>query len=88
MHGGMQMNTSEIINEYIVNELLDGSNHPPISYSDDLIESGIIDSLGIMSLLGFLEERFSMRISSEDLLPENFSSINSITVLVDRQRRV
>lgn len=81
------MKTNEIIHEYIVNDLLNGSNDRPITNAEDLIESGIIDSLGIMSLLAFLEERFSLQIASEDLLPENFSSINSITVLVDRQRR-
>jgi len=81
------MNTSDIIHNYIVNELLDGSSDRPITNTDDLIETGIIDSLGIMSLLVFVEEQFSLKISSEDLLPENFSSINSIAVLVDRQRR-
>lgn len=81
------MNTSNIIHDYIVNELLDGSNNRTITNTDDLIESGIIDSLGIMSLLVFVEEQFSLKISSEDLLPENFSSINSISVLVDRSRR-
>ena len=82
------MSTRDIVYEYIVDEIMGGSNDPPISDSDDLLESGIIDSLGVMSLLAFLENKFSFKFSSEDLLPENFSSINSIVVLVNRQRRV
>lgn len=82
------METSVDIHDFIVDEMLSGIYDRPLTVDDDLIESGIIDSLGIMSLLAFIEERFSLKIPPEDLLPENFSSINSIVALVDRQRRV
>jgi acyl carrier protein len=47
------------------------------------VEQGIIDSFGIMTLLGFLEESFGIQIGGDELLPENFESIAAISALVD-----
>lgn len=79
------MTTKEIIRDFISSELLDGARGTPVGDEDQLIENGIIDSLGIMSLLSFVEERFSMQIPGDDLMPENFASITAISNLVDRR---
>ena len=47
-----------------------------------LIESGIVDSLGIMKLLQYLEDSFSIRISDDELRPENFETPGAIASLV------
>jgi acyl carrier protein len=46
--------------------------------SDELLESGVIDSLGILDLVNVLETDFGLTIRDEDLLPENFRSIDHI----------
>lgn len=79
------MNTKEIIRDFFSNELLQGTGETVISDDDQLIESGIIDSLGIMTTLSFLEEKFSLQIASEDLVPENFATISTIAALIDRR---
>jgi acyl carrier protein len=79
------VNTNDIIREFITREILHGARKIPLNDQDPLIESGIIDSLGVMTLLAFLEERFSIQIPSEDLMPENFSSISTIATLIERQ---
>lgn len=81
------MSTKEIIRDFISRELLHDSRETPLNDEDQLIEAGIIDSLGIMTLLVFLEEKFSLQISGDDLVPENFGSINAISSLIDRQLR-
>ena len=80
------MNTRDIIKEFIQNEIIQETLDKPLDDNDQLVESGIVDSLGIMSLLSFLEEKFSMQIPSEDLSPENFASVSTITALVERQQ--
>ena len=81
------MSTKEIIQEFISRELLHDARETPLNDEDQLIELGIIDSLGIMTLLSFVEEKFSLQISGEDLIPENFGSINAISNLIERQLR-
>ena len=44
-----------------------------IKDSDELLESGIMDSLGILDLVAFIESEFNITVSDEDLSPENFS---------------
>jgi len=79
------MSNKEIIKEFISHELLHDSRETPLNDEDQLIELGIIDSLGIMTLLTFVEDRFSLQISGDDLIPENFGSIAAISDLIERQ---
>ena len=45
---------------------------------DSLIEVGVIDSTGVLELIGFIEERYEVEIADEEVLPENLDSIASI----------
>ena len=72
------MPTREKIRQFIVDELISDGSGVELTDTVPLIDSGVIDSFGIMSLLGFLEENFSIEISGDDLMPENFASISTI----------
>jgi len=50
--------------------------------SDNLLETGVVDSLGILEVVTFLESEFKLEVSDEDLVPENFQSIISIAAFV------
>lgn len=79
------MKIKDLIRQFIATELAVGGSSVSISDNDQLLEQGIIDSFGIMTLLSFLEEKFSVQIDGDDLTPENFSSIGTISALVDRK---
>ena len=53
--------------------------------NDDILESGAITSLFSMQLILFLERNFDIHLDRNDLNNENFRSINSITLLVERK---
>lgn len=80
------MNTCDTIRDFITHEILHETLANPLGNDDQLVESGIIDSLGVMSLLSFLEEKFSIKIPDNQLTPENFASLSTITALVESQR--
>ncbi len=56
-----------------------------VAPGDSLLESGIVDSLGVLELIEFLERTFGISITEEDLLPENFDSIARMAGLVHRK---
>lgn len=56
--------------------------------NDNLLESGVIDSLGVLEIVTFLNEEFSLAIEDDDLTPENFQSIQSIAAFVEQRLRV
>lgn len=52
---------------------------------DSLLERGIIDSVKMLDLIGFLEQKFNVTVDDEDLYPENFDSLNAITAYVGKR---
>jgi acyl carrier protein len=50
----------------------------------DLIEAGIIDSLAILDLVGFLEQRFKITFPVEEFVPENFRTATAIAAVSAR----
>ena len=46
----------------------------------------MIDSTGVLELVGFLEENFGVRIQDEELVPENLDTIDNIVQFVTRKR--
>jgi acyl carrier protein len=52
---------------------------------DDPLFPDVIDSLGVMEVVDFVEEKYSVSIEEEDLLADNFQSLSAIAALVDRR---
>jgi len=67
-----------VINDYISQELVHDLDLLPLTAETPLLESGILDSLSLLQLVVFLEERFGITVGDADLLPENFASVNTI----------
>ena len=53
---------------------------------DALLESGIVDSLGVLDVVSFIESEFQVKVDDDDLLPENFQNIECMTAYVERKR--
>ena len=58
-----------------------------IAEEESFLVSGIIDSLGILQLVGFVESVAGIRVPDTDLLPENFDSVARIAAYIERQLR-
>ena len=54
---------------------------------EDLLEQRIIDSLGLLTLVVFLEKAHGIKVNDEDVVPENFQSLNSIVRFVEQKMR-
>ena len=68
-----------VINEYISQELVRDPALLPLADETPLLDSGILDSLSLLRLVIFVEERFGVTIGDDaDLLPEAFASVNTI----------
>lgn len=53
-----------------------------IGADESLLDSGLLDSASILELVTFLESRFGIEIPDEELIPQNFDTINAIDTLV------
>jgi acyl carrier protein len=49
---------------------------------DSLLDGGIVDSMGVLELVDFIQQEFGVQVSDEELLPENFQSIQQLAAFV------
>ena len=74
----------ESVRQFILNQF-PTARRRSLGEADPLLESGIIDSLGVLDVVEFLESEFKVNISDEDLTPENFQSIAQITAFIEKK---
>jgi len=71
------MNAAETVRTFIIDQFLFGEDD---GFKDDtsFLETGLIDSMGIMELVAFLEKTFQIKIEDHELVPRNLDSLNQI----------
>jgi acyl carrier protein len=70
--------TQKQIREYVVENFLLGEDEGELSDDTSFLESGLIDSTGILELISFLEEEFEVEIADEEMIPDNLDSVESV----------
>ena len=71
------MNYKERIRTFIIDNFLFGDG-TKLSFDTLLIEKGIIDSTGVLELVSFIEENFNVTVKDDELIQNNFASLNAI----------
>jgi len=75
---------NEKVREFIVTNFLFGESGK-LADDTSLLESGIIDSTGILEIVTFIEEAFGITVQDDELLPENLDSINAIVAYLGKK---
>ena len=81
------MSVSADIEQFILSELTQGRGITAIDPAENLLSKGIVDSHGVMELVGFLEERYGISVGDEDLSPRTSRASRSIEAFVAAQER-
>ena len=78
------MKNDQQIKEEVRNYLKEASLSSSDSIKDDtlIFDTGVLDSMGLLFLIEFLNEQYSITVEDEELLPNNFESVNNITAFV------
>ena len=71
-------NHKELIKSFIIENFLFGDERK-IKDDTDFFSTGIIDSTGILELVGFIESSLPVKVNDDELVVKNFSSLNNIT---------
>jgi acyl carrier protein len=73
------------LRQFIVENFLFGREEKPLGNADSLLDLRIIDSTGVLELVGFLEQKYQIAIKDEELVPENLDSIERLVRFVSRK---
>jgi acyl carrier protein len=77
------LETTQKIRTFILENVLIGEDESALDNNDSFLEKGIIDSTGILELVSFLENEFSIEVKDDELVPDNFDSISKLTVYIE-----
>ena len=73
------------IKQYILKNFLFSSDDSAIGDQDSLVRGGILDSTGIYELIMFIEEEFKFTIAPEEMIPDNFDTLEVIEAFIYRK---
>lgn len=78
--------TESVLSRFVSDEILRGASSGEIDVEQALLETGILDSLGLQQLVTFLEREFDIELEDDHLVLENFASIRAIARLIESIR--
>ena len=84
----MQAETESKLKHFIARELMFSDDEDAVGSDEALLGSGIIDSLGIMRLVSYIEEEFGVVVPEDQLVPEHFQTVHRLAAFVDRLQNV
>lgn len=79
------MDTSATIREFIARNFY-VPDKAALTDDASLLDRGIIDSTGVLELIGFLEDTFAIKVEDAEMVPENLDSIGRMTAFVTRKK--
>lgn len=77
---------NEIILKYIEEQILTSQSKVELAPEDDLLTSGLIDSMGMMKLIGFIENEFDFKVPPQDMTIENFMTVEAMSNYLSQRK--
>ena len=79
------MTIEQQLKDYISSNLLFSENGYPYPDNASFLEEGIVDSVGIMELVAFIEENMHVSVEDQEITPDNFDSITKLAAYIQRK---
>jgi acyl carrier protein len=80
------METEQRIREFIVKNLYYAEDNP-IADEDSFLETGVVDSMGVMELVAFVQSEFGVEVAQQEIVVENFDSVRKLANFVRKKLR-
>jgi acyl carrier protein len=77
----IETDTVQPVRRFVVENFLFGRDEG-LNEDESFMESGIVDSTGVLQLVAFLETTYEIKVDDEELVPENLDSIRSISAFL------
>jgi acyl carrier protein len=75
---------AQAIKEFVVEEFLPDVSAGELDADYDLLANGVIDSLGLLKVIAWIEDRYGVDTDEVGLRPESFHSVAAISAFIDR----
>lgn len=78
------MEIKQQVREFITTNFYIASDDE-LTDDESLLDAGVVDSTGVLEVIGFIEDTFELEVADEEMIPENLDSIERIAALVRRK---
>ena len=72
---------------YIMDNFLMSDDESLLEDGQSLLDTGVIDSTGVLELIQYLEETFELTVDDEELVPENLDSVDNLVAFIGRKQQ-
>jgi len=79
------MDVKDQIKKYIAENFLFSNNGFTLDDDESFLEAGVVDSLGVVELVSFVEENFNVQVPDDDIVPDNFDSVDNLAAYIARR---
>jgi acyl carrier protein len=84
----MEQQTIELdIRQFVIANFLFGEDNGSLKTDESFLETGIIDSTGVLELVAFLESTYGFRVRDNELTPDNLDSLDRVAAFVRRKQQ-
>lgn len=80
------MEIEERVRDYIARNLLFSEEGFPFGDDGSFLQQGIIDSLGVMELVEFVQRDFGIQVEQKEVTPDHFDSVTKLAAFIRRKR--
>jgi acyl carrier protein len=82
------MSTRQLIRRYVLENFMFTDDESALQDTESMLDKGIIDSVGALEIIQFLEESFQIKVKDDEMLPENLDSVDNLVAFVERKQAV
>jgi acyl carrier protein len=80
-----QMNVKQQIRSYVAESLFFSSDDYDLDDDMSFLDEGVVDSTGVVELVLFVEENFDIEVDDDEIVPDNFDSVNNLVAYIERK---
>jgi acyl carrier protein len=80
-----QQTIEQDVRQFVISNFLFGEDNGSLTANESFLENGIIDSTGVLELVSFLEQTYSIKVRDEELVPDNLDSLQKVAAFVQRK---
>ena len=83
---GSSQSLEQEVRRFVVENFLFGEDDGSLQLEDSFLDSGVIDSTGVLELVTFLEQQYEIKINDTELVPDNLDSISRVSSFIRRKQ--
>ncbi len=81
-----QHTVAQILRNFVIDNFLYADRDTQLNDDDSFSDKGIVDSTGVLELITYVESEFGIRVSDEEIIPDNFDSLEKLTRYIQTKR--